>query len=136
MVLLAWPLVVLLYSLVILASSLVVLVVVSVGLFINNRLIKCLKKITAQKFKIILTNIFRLNSMQIFDAFSTILWLCFNKKDVFFEMQEKCITKSSNFLSENGVKFILKWKKTVRIIHDCSFDKTHRSRILYAPIVK
>ena len=44
MVLLAWPLIVLLYSLVILACPLVVLVVLSVGLFITNRLIKCLKK--------------------------------------------------------------------------------------------
>ena len=136
MVLLAWPLVVLLYSLVILVCPLVVLVVVSVGLFITNRLIKCLKKIIAQKFKIILTNIFRLNSMQIFYSFSTIVMTMFQHEDVFFEIQEKYITKSSNFLAENEVKFILKWKKTVRIIHDCSFDKTHRSRILYAPIVK
>ena len=49
--------------------------------------------------------------MQIFDAFSTIVMTMFQHKDVFFEMQEKYITKSSNFLSENGVNFILKWKK-------------------------
>ena len=60
----------------------------------------------------------------------------FEQKDAFFEMQEKYITKSSNFLSEIGVNFILKWKKSVRIMHDCSFDKTHRSRILYTSLVK
>ena len=46
--------------------------------------------------------------MQIFDAFSTIVMTMFQHKDVFFEMQEKYITKSSNFLFENGVNFILK----------------------------
>ena len=35
----------------------------------------------------------------------------FEQKDVFFEMQEKYITKSGSFLSKNGVNFILKWKK-------------------------
>ena len=108
LVLLALSLVVLLYSLVILVCPLVVPIVLSVGLFITNRLIKCLKKIIAQKFKIILRNIFRLNSMSIFETFSTIVMTMFEQKDVFFEMQEKYITKSGSFLSKNGVNFILK----------------------------
>ena len=58
------------------------------------------KKTTMQKFKVIPTNIFSLTGIQIFSFFST-------------QMQQKYITKwgnFDNFLSENGVNFVLKWK--------------------------
>ena len=51
-----------------------------------------------QKFKVIPTNIFSLTGIQIFSFFST-------------QMQQKYITKwgnFDNFLSENGVNFLLK----------------------------
>ena len=81
-----------------------------------------------QKFKIIPTNIFSLTDIQIINTFST--------QSCFFEMHEKFITKWGNFDKlqlKNGVNFVVKCKKDVRICmtlpsikQECFLDNINR----------